>query len=216
MAGRVMLVAAVVCLAGVAAAQRPVVLSGNMTNPTGKSGTVVAWAGYLDMSPTGVVAFGEVTPAGDFSFELPRELKGDVLHPVEAKNVCQSGGQGMTVQPSGTGHTLVNTLMAFDLTKTPVTAVLASSADFLERLAADKLDLRTGDAFGYYLYVEVALTMQGTCVSPDGVEVEYDVRAGAGWNLLAYTFTTVDGRPVGKVATVREFPAGVTWVSSVD
>ncbi|MBW7916856.1 MAG: hypothetical protein H3C53_09285 [Trueperaceae bacterium] len=206
---------AAVCLLGVALAQRPVVLSGNMTNPTEKSGTVVAWAGYFDMSPTGVIAFGEVTAAGDFAFELPRAVHGDVLHPVEAKNICQSGGQGLTVQPAGTTHVFVNTLMAFDLTATPVTAVLASSPEFLARLAADKRDLLPGDALGYYLYVERGLTLQGSCVSPDGVNVEYDVRAGAGWSRLAYTFDVVDGGVVGKIATVREFPPQVGWVSSV-
>lgn len=197
----------------VGAAQKPVVVSGSIPNPTGKSGTVVAWAGYFDMSPTGVIAYGEVLPSGAFSFELPKQVRGDVLHPVEAKNVCQSGGQAMTVNPSGTTHMLVNTLLAFDMTKDKVTAILASSDDLVARVSADKRDVRDGDALGYYLYAERPLTMKGNCVSADGIAVEYDVRASAGWNLLTYTFgTSTAGEVTGRIATVRAFPNGLAWV----
>ncbi len=210
--------ALVACLGllGAAAAQRPVTLSGTIVNPTGKSGTVVAWAGYFNMSPSGAVAFGEVLADGSFKFDLPAQLRGDVLHPIEAKNVCQSGGQDLRMQPSSALHILVNTLMAFDTTSTPVVAMLASSKDLLDRLAVDKHDVKPGDALGYYLYSYEPLTISGSCESADGLNVTYDVRASKGWNLISYTFEEQGGVVVGKFQTVRSLPAALTWVSLVD
>jgi len=203
-------------LLGVAAAQRPVTLSGTIVNPTGKSGTVVAWAGYFNMSPSGAVAFGEVLADGSFKFDLPAQLRGDVLHPLEAKELCQAGGQDLRMQPASALHILVNTLMAFDTTSTPVVAMLASSKDFLDRLTVDKHDVEPGDALGYYLYTFEPLTVSGSCESADGLNVTYDVRASKGWNLISYSFAEQGGAVVGKFQTVRNLPASLTWVSLVD
>ncbi len=212
------LIITVACLGlvGAAAAQRPVTLSGNIFNPTGKSGTVVAWAGYFNMSVSGAVAFGEVAVDGSFKFDLPGELRGDVLQPLEAKNVCQTGGQDLRMQPTSALHILVNSLMAFDTSSTPVVAMLASSQDFLERLEVDKRDVHPGDALGYYLYSNEPLTISGTCVGADGLNVTYDVRASRGWNLISYTFEEQGGELVGKFQTVRSLPAVLTWISLVD
>lgn len=212
---RLALLALVACL-GAAAAQRPVTVSGTIPNPTNKSGTIVAWAGYFDMSPTGAISFGEVTADGSFSLDLPGQLRGDVLHPVEAKNICQAGGQDLVMEPSSTTHVLVNTLMAFDTSSTPVVAMLASSQDLLERLGANKGDARASDALGYYFYVDRAVRIRGSCVSADGMSVTYDVNAAAGWNLLAYTFEELAGTVTGRIATVRSFPPQLGWVSSVE
>lgn len=207
--------AAVLALLGAAGAQRPVAVSGQIINPTGKDGTVVAWAGYINMSPSGVIAYGEVKVDGKFALELPGRVIGDVLRPIEVKNVCQTGGQDLKMQPGSTTHLLVNTVMAFDLTRTPVTAVLASSKAFLDRLAADKRDVEPGDALAYYLYVNDALSISGSCVNSDGFEVTYDVKAAQGWNLVLYSFEARGPDVVARFETVKRFPAGIDWVSLV-
>lgn len=212
---RLALLTVAACL-GTAVAQRPVTVSGTIPNPTAKSGTIVAWAGYFDMSPTGAIAFGEVTADGNFSFDLPGQIRGDVLHPVEAKNICQAGGQDLVMEPRSTTHVLVNTLMAFDTSSTPVLATLASSRDLLQRLSNDKADVGAADALGYYFYVDRAIRIRGSCVSADGLSVTYDVNAAVGWNLLAYTFEEQGGVVTGKIATVRSFPPQLGWVSSVE
>lgn len=208
------LVAGILTSLGVAAAQRPVPVTGSIPNPTGKSGTVVAWAGYFDMSPTGAVSFGEVASDGAFSMDLPAQLRGDVLHPLEAKNLCQGGGQDLKLQPRGVTHVMVGTLMAFDTTRLPVTATLATSHDLLDRLAADKHDVRAGDALGYYFYAGSAMSATGSCMGADGLSIEFDLQASAGWNRVVYAFETRGDQVVGRFSTVRSFPADLTWIAT--
>ncbi len=199
-----------------AGAQRPLALSGNVPNPTGKAGTIVAWLSHLDVSASGVIAFGPISATGEFQIELPGSVTGDALQSLELKKLCVSGGQGFQLSPAGVDHALVNTVAAFDMTKTPVSAILASSADFVTRLEADKSDVRVGDALGYYLYVSERVTVRGTCVGADGQEVTYDLSAGAGWNRLAYEFEAAGDGVRGVLRTVREFPAGMSWVALKD
>lgn len=203
---------ALCALSATAGAQRPLAIGGTIPNPTGKSGTVVAWLSHLGASANGVIAFGEVTAAGDFSMELPAKLVGDALQSIEMKKLCIAGGQEMQLSTSAAEHALVSTVAAFDMTKTPVSAVLANSADMVARLEASKADVRPGDALGYYLYASQNVTIRGSCMSPDGLPVTYDVAATAGWNRVVYAIEA-EGEGVHAVMrSVRDFPADMAWV----
>lgn len=199
-----------------AGAQRPLVVSGAIPNPTGKEATIVAWLGHLDVSASGVIAYGPISAAGAFEIELPGTVVGDALQTIELKKLCVSGGQEFQLSPTGVDHALVNTVAAFDMTKTPVSAILASSPDFVARLEADKTDVRVGDALGYYLYVSDRVTVRGTCVGADGLTVTYDLSASAGWNRLAYEFEAAGDGVRGVLRTVRDFPTGMSWVALND
>lgn len=203
-------------LPAVAFAQKPLALTGTIPNPTQREGTVVAWLGHIDVSASGVVAYGTVGVAGGFDIELPDKVSGEALQTIELKKLCVSGGQDFQLSPAGVTHALVNTVAAFDMTKTPVSAILASSDDLVRRLSVDKTDVRPGDALGYYLYVSDKVTVRGTCVGADGLEVTYELGANAGWNLVAYEFEAAGDGVRGVLRTVRSFPTGMGWVSLVN
>src|SRR5690606_29245824 len=118
---RAALAVAVLLLASIGFAQRPVPLSGVIVNPTGAEGTISAWGGYLDAGAQSTVALGTVAPDGAFTLELPGTIAPTALGEVDITGLCVGGGGDMTVTPARFGHMVVNFLLAFE-TSEPVGA----------------------------------------------------------------------------------------------
>ena len=212
---RAALAFAVLLLASIGFAQRPLPLSGVIVNPTGAEGTISAWGGYLDAGAQSTVALGTVAPDGAFTLELPGTIAPTALGEVDVTGLCVGGGGDMTVTPARFGHMVVNFLLAFE-TSEPVGAMLASSDDTLKRLSGEGRAPQIGDYLVYFLYVTETVRVEGACVGPNQEPVRYDLRAGPGWNTLLLTYETVDGGVRAVLSSVDRVPEGAAWRSLVD
>jgi hypothetical protein len=193
------------------AAQQSLTLTGVIDNPTGASSVITAYITYVDGGPMGgSIASATVAEDGSFTLELPA-LSEEFLQEASIDSFCDDGGAGVRITPAQFPHATVTALLAFLETDAPSVALLASSADVFERLAAEPVAVQAGDFLVYFLYVPQEVMVEGTCLGEDGYRLHYDIQATAGWHYLHLVYEDMDGEVVGTLRASKEAPAGASW-----